>query len=221
MEHKVVKPRILLSASSKTNYYMDAVLAAGGEPVLEYCPSESADGYDGLILCGGNDIDPAYYGEGMNGSVNIDHARDKAEFALVDVFLKAGKPILGICRGFQLLNVAFGGSLCQHLPNAGVHTSGTSDDLVHLVRADRESIFFKLYGEEFSVNSWHHQAAKVIGKGLRLAMTADGVVEGFEHETLPVIGVQWHPERMCCSKARHDAVDGGKIFSYFVSLCQK
>ena len=217
----VNQPRILLSASSKTNYYIDAVLAAGGEPVLEYCPSASAEGYDGLILCGGNDIDPAYYGEGMDGAVNIDAARDKADFALFDVFMKAGKPILGICRGCQLLNVAFGGSLCQHLPNADQHTSGTSDDLVHLVRAERESVFFGLYGEQFSVNSWHHQAAKVLGKGLRLAMTADGVIEGFEHETLPVFGVQWHPERMCCSKTRPDTVDGQKVFVHFIELCKK
>lgn len=215
------KPRILLSVNTKKEYYVDAVNAAGGIAVAEYCPAVRAEGFDGLILCGGNDIDPAYYGEEMGGAVDIDHARDKAEFALFEAFMKAGKPIFGICRGEQLLNVAFGGSLYQHIANAELHTDGKSTDVSHLVRAEKGSICARLYGDEFAVNSAHHQAVKVLGKGLCLGMTADGVVEGFEHETLPVIGVQWHPERMCCSAARPDTVDGGKIFSYFIDLCRK
>lgn len=188
-----------------------------------YCPSVSTE-YDGLIVCGGVDVHPSRYGEEVNGSVNMDEARDAAELALVEAFLEAGKPIFGVCRGHQLLNVYFGGTLVQHLPNAVEHSTVLAGkDVVHNVISEKGSIAERLYGECFSVNSWHHQAILKPGAGLRITQRSakDAVIEGFAHESLPVLGVQWHPERMCCSRKRTDTVDGSTIFEYFIRMCEE
>lgn len=216
-----MKLRLLLAANQKRELYARAVEACGAIADVKYLPDDNVD-YDGLILCGGNDINPAYYNEEINGSINIDHERDQAEFALLKKFLKTGKPILGICRGFQLMNVAFGGTLIQNLENVQVHRKATPPELVHAVTAEKGSVFERLYGESFSVNSYHHQGLDQIGNGLRVTMRAnDGLAEAFEHETAPYLGVQWHPERMCLEQKRDDAVDGIKVFEYFLSLCEK
>ena len=130
-------------------------------------------------------------------------------------------PVFGICRGIQSINVLCGGSLHQHMPETPVHRSGTKEDLVHPVTATPESLLGKLYGEKFCVNSFHHQAVNVLGDGLRAtAFWENTYIEAFEHESLPIYGFQFHPERMCCSHARPDTVDGTKIFEYFIGLCK-
>lgn len=216
-----MKLRLLLAANQKKELYANAVEACGGIADVKYAPDDNVD-YDGLILCGGNDINPSYYNEEINGSVNIDDTRDKAEFTLLKKFLKTGKPILGICRGFQLMNAAFGGTLIQHLENVQAHRKDTPPELVHFANAEKDSIFESLYGERFSVNSYHHQGLGKIGNGLRVTMRSDdGLPEAFEHESAPYLGVQWHPERMCLDQARSDTVDGIKVFEYFLDLCAK
>lgn len=215
-----MKPRILMSLSqSAKNYYKDAVESCGAIADQWYLPEVSTD-YDGLILGGGADIDPKFYGEPVNGSVGIDLARDEREFALTSSFLDAGKPILGICRGHQVLNVFFGGSLHQHLEQTQLHR--WTDDVYasHEVTAVPGSIIAGIYGEQFRVNSAHHQGVKKLGTGLRITAMADDVVEVIEHEKLPVIGVQFHPERMSLSERREDTVDGIGIIQYFVNLCK-
>ena len=215
-----MKPKILLSASSKKEFYIDAINFCGGIADAKYCPAVS-DEYDGLVLCGGNDIHPLYYGEDINGAVDIDEQRDRAEFRLAKAFITMRKPILGICRGSQLLNIVFGGSLYQHLDNAGEHMQHQGHDTVHPVRAIDNSYLSMLYGTEFSVNSAHHQAIKVLGGSLKTTLMSDDVIEGFEHENLPIIGVQWHPERMCFSQSRTDTIDGAKLFQRFIQLCSE
>lgn len=214
------EPKILLSGNKKLEFYVDAVNGTGGIADAKYLP-RVADNYDGLILCGGNDINPKYYGEDINGSVDIDYERDKVELELLKAFVKAGKPVMGICRGFQLINVYFGGTLYQDIENAKQHSSYADFDLIHGVTAVKDSILHKLYGENFVVNSYHHQAIKKLGDNLKVTLTSADktVIEGFEHNSLPIFGVQWHPERMCFSKRRNDTVDGATIFEYFVDLC--
>lgn len=215
-----MEPRILLSVNTRKEFYIDAVNNCGGIAIPKYCPDVSID-YDGLILCGGNDINPTYYNEELNGSVDIDDSRDASEYALMKAFIDARKPIMGICRGCQFLNIVFGGTMYQDIPNAKEHSTFSDSDLVHSVTATHGSFIHSLYGEQFMVNSFHHQAIKKLGNNLEVVMTAsDGkIIEGIKHKTLPIFGVQWHPERMCFSPKRDDTVDGSALFEYFIKMC--
>lgn len=218
-------PRILLSASAGGwESYENAVRHAGGTVCGGYCPTVDA-ACDGLLLCGGGDMDPARFGQADAGSEGIDPARDAAELALAEAFLAAGKPILGICRGHQVLNVALGGDLLQDMgPERNLfHRQGPGDsrDKVHAVRSAEGSLLRRLYGPVFPVNSSHHQAVDRLGAGLRAtAWSESGVVEGLEHERLPVAGVQFHPERMAYVRRRPDTIDGSFLFTWFLRRCR-
>ena len=206
------KPKILLSTMNPD--YIQAVEGAGGIPVPQYL-TELDFSCDGLMLNGGNDIDPAYYGEEVDGAMDILADRDEWEFALIKGYIEAGKPVFGICRGFQLINIFFGGSLHQHIEN--------HRNVVHHVYAVEGSLLHKFHGAEFPVNSVHHQAVKLLGEGLDAIATSadDGFVEAFVHESLPIMGVQWHPERICYAKRNEDTVDGAAIIEHFVDMCRR
>ncbi|MEG1857429.1 MAG: gamma-glutamyl-gamma-aminobutyrate hydrolase family protein [Pseudoflavonifractor sp.] len=216
-----MNPRILIAGSKgdQRARYDSAVTAAGGIPFSFYCPA--ADGsYDGLLLCGGDDIDPHRYGQDNRGSHGTDPDRDGAELALIEVYLAAKKPILAICRGHQLMNVALGGTLIQDLPPEAriFHTSGedANYDRVHPVRSASGSVLGNLYGSLFAVNSHHHQVVDHLGQDLRVTLRSEsGIIEGMEHKTLPVLCVQFHPERM----TGDDTVSGSDIFSWFIGIC--
>lgn len=184
--------------------YVDSVVAAGGMPVL--LPPVGSWGaaevsrLDGLILAGGADIDPARYGEqalATTGQPRPD--RDSLEFALFDAARKAGIPVLGVCRGMQVMNIALGGNLRQHLPadlgNAGhLPVPGTFGRVD--VKVDPDSRLAGIIGQELTVSCHHHQGVDRLGAGLvPVAWAPDGSVEALE---LPgdefVLGVQWHPE---------------------------
>ena len=213
------KTRILLSGKINIQYYIDAVEACGAEAV-RYSPDSDVD-CDGLIICGGSDLNPMLYNEEINGSVGIDDERDAAEFALLRAYIDAGKAVMGICRGHQLINVFFGGTLHQDIQESQIHKSHDGIDSVHSVTAVSDSVLSGLYGEHFFVNSSHHQAIKDLGKGLRItALWNSEYVEAIEHTELPIIAVQWHPERMCFSKKREDTVDGEVLFRYFIDMCR-
>ena len=215
-----MKPRILLAAKINTQYYVDAVNNLGAIAEAKYLP-EIDTSYDGLLLCGGSDTHPKFYGQEIDGAVDIDIARDEAEYALCKAYIEAGKPVFGICRGYQLINIVFGGDMKQHIESAPRHTSGGETDLVHKVIAEEGSILHKLYGKEFSVNSHHHQALNNVAEGFKItAVSDDGVIEAIEHEKLPVFGVQWHPERMCFNAKREDTVDGSEIIKAFIDMCK-
>ena len=201
--------RILLSGKTNLQYYIDAVNGVGAEAVAQYLPDIDTS-YDGLILCGGDDIDPWRYHEQINGAVDIDRDRDEVEFALLRAYLDAGKPVMGICRGLQLINIFFGGSLHQDISDACFHTNKTEFYLTHTVSAKADSILGTIYGTSFTVNSSHHQAIKELGKGLcPTAFWQDKYIEAFEHTFFPVLGMQWHPERMCFGEKRADTASSG------------
>ena len=152
----------------------------------------------------------------------MDPERDRAELALLDAFCAAGKPVLAVCRGLQVVNVWLGGGLVQDLPPATAPFHGGGEgDRVHPIAAVEGSLLHRLYGPVFPVNRAHHQALGGLGRGLRVtARSEGGIAEGVEHEALPLIAVQFHPERMTGAKARPDTVDGGAIFRAFVDLVQ-
>lgn len=217
-----MKPRILLSTGGgNAKNYLAAIETAGGAGVARYLPAPDLS-YDGLVLVGGEDMDPALFGQENQGSRGIDRARDQTELALLDAFCGAGKPVLAICRGHQVVNVWLGGDLLQDLgPDLVPFHQKEDGDQIHFVRTAADTLLYRLYGPEFPVNSSHHQGLGRLGQGLRTsAWTEDGVVEAVEHETLPLISVQFHPERMTGNLARPDAVDGGKIFRAFLELCE-
>ena len=215
------KVRILLSGNTNLQYYVDAVTGVGAEAYAKYLP-EIDTSFDGLILCGGNDVDPSYYHEPMNGSVEIDSARDQVEFALLKAYLDAGKPVFGICRGMQLINIFFGGSLHQDIPESCLHRNQTDYYITHQVTAVPDSILSAAYGTSFCVNSAHHQAVKRLGDGLRpTAFWEDKYIEAYEHTSLPIFATQWHPERMCFGQKREDTVDGTALFEAFIAMCKK
>ena len=154
------------------------------------------------------------------GSRNIDALLDSVQFSLLQAFVSAGKPVLGICKGIQLINVAFGGTLIQDLSaeSLAIHAWAETDK-IHISKAAPGTFPAQLYGSAPRVNSAHHQAVGTVGDGLRIAQYGpDFVVEALYHERLPIIGVQWHPERMCFSYAREDMADGSHLLSYFLSL---
>lgn len=213
--------KILISGKINFKNYINAVENLGAKATAEYLPDIDTS-FDGLILAGGGDIDPMRFSEENNGSKNIDTARDEAEFALLKAYVDAGKPVLGICRGHQVINVFFGGSLYQDMPEAVFHKSNESGDNVHTVTAKKGSILEKYYDEEFAVNSSHHQAVKKVGKGLvATALWENKYIEASEHETLPIFSVQFHPERMAFANKREDTVDGSHIINHFIQMCKK
>lgn len=217
-------PRILISAAQDGALnYENAVLAAGGIPVCAYCPT-CGDGFDGLLLSGGDDMDPTLFGQEDCGSRGIDPARDAAELALVRGCLSAGKPILGICRGHQVLNVALGGSLRQdigpELCSFHSREPGALRDKTHPLRTAQGSLLRRLFGPLFTANSSHHQAVDRLGAGLRAtAWSESGLVEALEHDALPLLSVQFHPERMSYARRRPDAADGAGIFTWLIDRC--
>ena len=143
-------------------------------------------------------------------SRGLEPERDAAEFLLLERFTAAGKPVLGICRGLQTINVFFGGTLAQNVPG---HEAVDGGDKLHPVRMAPSSLS-RICGEEAVVNSAHHQAADRLGQGLAAVQwAADGVVEALEHETLPVWGVQWHPERLPGELGR-------RLFAAFLERCR-
>lgn len=187
--------------------YVDAVRMAGGVPiVLPPVEGEMPEGLDavaGLILPGGGDVDPAHYGGGHHdANYGISQERDRFELALTRAALaRAELPLLCVCRGMQLLNVALGGDLIAHIPDhfgdSVVHRTPQLKPVPHGVRLAPDSrLAMLLDGTELVVRSVHHQAVGRLGDGLRaVAWSDDGVIEAVESERHPfVIGVQWHPE---------------------------
>ncbi|MGV0716670.1 gamma-glutamyl-gamma-aminobutyrate hydrolase family protein [Mycolicibacterium sp. XJ662] len=190
--------------------YLEGVTRAGGiaallppQPVDDDIADRLLDGLDGLIITGGRDVMPASYGQQPHLTTDADSAdnriRDTLEFALVRGALRRGMPLLGICRGAQVLNVALGGTLHQHLPDVVGHTHHQQGNAVFSTSAIRTvpgTRLAALIGESSDAQCYHHQAIDRLGDGLVIsAQDADGVIEAVE---IPgenfALAVQWHPE---------------------------
>ncbi len=209
------KTAAIVGVAGNVDNYIAALKAVGIEPVVTLDPAEAAR-CGGLLLPGGGDVDPARFGEENHGSRDIDTALDAVQLAALDGFVKAGKAVLGICRGHQVVNVYFGGGLVQDLPTAEDHMAHGHVDSVHTVEIAAGSVLGRLYGRSATVNSSHHQGLGAMGRGLSVtALAPDGVVEAAEHESLPILTVQFHPERMAFAHAREDTADGAGIFRWF------
>ena len=207
---RIQKPGSTPAYSSREEL-VRAILAAGGRPYL--LPTalplnsipEVLNEFDGLFISGGGDIHPDYFGGEMHPSVDgIDRERDEFELALCREAVAMDKPVLGICRGQQVLNVAMGGNLVvnipSELPQAGQHRwwpNYLRSRLSHAVKIESGSQLVRIMGgTQFMVNSLHHQSVKDLGDGLKVVATApDGVIEALEMPGKPfVVSVQWHPE---------------------------
>ena len=212
--------RIQLSgAAGGTDNYCQALSQLGACSLAGYAPEPDLS-CDGLVLCGGGDLESTLFGQENRGSNPPDRVRDRAELVLFDAFFRAGKPILGICRGMQVINVALGGDIIQDLPPQvrPFHVPAGEEDQVHPIRAAEGSFLSALYGPVFPVNSWHHQAVGRLGRGLRaIAWAEGGFAEAITYTGRPILGVQFHPERLALCR-RPDRVDGAPLLSYFLSL---
>ncbi len=212
--------------------YVDAVLRAGAAPLpLPFGREAKAmdsllDACSGLILTGGGDIHPRYYGEGSGKDLgNVSEDRDRFEFCLFEKALGRGIPVFGICRGLQLINVAWGGTLYQDLEDQPAferqhRQEADRRETAHKVYMEEGSLLYQVLGAEAQVNSLHHQAIKDLAPRLKAtAWSADGLIEGVESlaaEETVVFAVQWHPEELS-----EKAAGMAALFSLFVSLCEK
>jgi putative glutamine amidotransferase len=186
--------------------YIDAVAQSGGLPlvlpILDHAYADAVlDTLDGLVLSGGGDIDPARYGQTAVPEVyGVDERRDEWELALVRAALRRGTPVLGICRGAQVLNVSCGGTLIQDLSDTSdcAHREqDLFDCTVHRAEIDGGSKLAEvIQRSSIGVNTLHHQAVDQVGRGLcAVAWAEDGTIEAIEcDDSRPVLGVQWHPE---------------------------
>ena len=235
------KPRILIPTPIQFNTarsfstgqgYINSLVTAGGIPLMAPVTiDENAlrglyEFADGVLLSGGGDVDPAVYGETTHektGYVDLD--RDRVEFLLTRWAVADDKPIFGICRGIQAMNVAMGGSLVQDIPSEwestlkhnGRYENATRDEVLHHVAVETGSRIEKMVqNHDVGVNSFHHQAVKRVAEGFTITSRApDGIIEGMEMpDKRFVVGVQWHPEEM--SAVRADMLN---LFVEFVDAC--
>jgi putative glutamine amidotransferase len=194
-----------------TAAYVTALESAGLIPLI-VPPLSSAsaaaaimNSVSGLVLTGGEDVDPARYGEKRHEKVrSVNVARDATEVALIEEAKARGKPVLAICRGIQILNVALGGTLVQDIPSQCETKIAHDEDSPrgtrsHEVAVEPGSLIARAVGtEHLTVNSFHHQSVKRVADGMRVtARSPDGVIEGLEStDDWWVMAVQWHPEEM-------------------------
>lgn len=211
--------------------YMKAIEAEGGIPVMLPLSTDvklirsMAARMDGLLVTGGQDVSPTVYNEPMEefcGELCPD--RDTLEAFLIPMFLEADKPVLGICRGMQMLNALLGGSLYQDLPaqlqgEVPHRQKKPYSEPSHAVTLEKESPLYKLLGKEsISVNSCHHQGINGLALPLeKMAESVDGLIEAvYMPEQTFVWGVQWHPEM-----SYEEDEDSRKILGTFVNACKK
>lgn len=183
---------------------------------------ESLDGidpfdYDGLIIPGGKHVHPSFYGAEVECTKHkFNPELDELELNLVDMFVEAGKPIMGVCRGCQLVNVALGGTLKQDI---GMEHY---DDAVRDTTIMEGTDFSSIFGDSVDTVHFHHQAVDALAEGLTVTMVdaEDGTIEGYIHDTLPIYAVQFHPDRMYVKEDPEIKKTGRIFMDYYFDICQ-
>ncbi|AWZ48505.1 gamma-glutamyl-gamma-aminobutyrate hydrolase [Clostridiaceae bacterium 14S0207] len=212
------------------NDYVQSVINAGGIPFIipfsqdKEVAEMTVEHIDGLILSGGHDVYPVNYNEEPEQKLGVVFPeRDEFDFALLDAAEKRNIPVLGICRGFQIINVAHGGTLYQDLSYRDEkcikHSQGHTPSLAtHSVKVEKDSSFGKIFGTDIRINSFHHQVVKEVGSSLKaVAFAKDGVVEAIESsEGKLIFGTQWHPEMMAAKEEKML-----NLFKYIIDLAKK
>jgi len=211
--------------TAEDNYeeYLTAVEKLGAKGFLSVDPQKLAEA-DGLILPGsGQDMNPKLWGEKDICSNDINDRLDEAQWELLELARQQGKPVLGICRGMQFINVFYGGTLIQDLPCAAAHKHEKGEpERFHPVLYLPGNPLYDLFGEVSEVNTRHHQGAGLIGAGLETAALwndgEDSVAEAVWHDADRMLGVQWHPERMYLYGDENQQKDGEKLLRWWLSL---
>lgn len=208
-----------------------ALTDAGADPIIIPMGNiESAKKYaqiiDGLLLAGGQDVSPLFYGEEPTPKLGQTlETRDIFEIEITKEILKLQKPIFGICRGMQVINVALGGTLYQDIDYIDEkiikHWQETHPKFIsHSVKLEKDSILHDILGESTTINSLHHQAIKELGRNLKpTAYSSDGLIEALESSISAqyLLAVQWHPEILL----QNDHDESKKLFKHFVDYCKK
>lgn len=209
--------------------YINAVVSAGGTPVmLPICQNaeiikQQVESVDALLIIGGIDVNPLFYQQDCHFEQGeSSYCRDKYEIELIQYAATLKKPILGICRGIQVINVAFGGTLYQDVKLAGnkimQHTQKEKRSYpIHSIQIQEKSFLEGSLGKTFYVNSFHHQSIDKLAERFCVVATShDGIIEAIEHIDLPIWAVQFHPEAMCKTYIQMQ-----NIFNDFINRCQK
>lgn len=211
-----------VTPDEKYENYINTLAKLGAEGFLSL-KEEDLEKADGLILPGSfQDMNPKLWGaEDLLCSNDINDELDQIQWQLLEKAAQDKKPVLGICRGMQFINVFFGGTLIQDLPDAAAHKPGEPERYHDLVIPDGTRLH-QLFGTKTETNTRHHQGVGVIGDNLNVSamwMEEDGMVmEAVEHKYLPIIGVQWHPERMMLFGNEQQKEDGKKLLTYWLAL---
>lgn len=209
--------------------FIDSVIDAGGVPVLipiinkEEDMLKIMDTLDGIILSGGFDVNPIYYGEEPTKHVGFTYTpRDLCELFIVKAAIEKDMPILGISRGQQIMTVAFGGKLYQDISDnedsyVNHFQRASINDIGHYINIKQGTRLHDIFDtEKLLVNSFHHQAIRTVPQNFIVAATAsDGIIEAIEHKNKPIMAVQWHPEIMV---RKHPVML--KIFEEFIKSCK-
>jgi len=232
LAHPAVNEHAYLLNHTIGGDYILSLIEAGGLPVIIPITNDKellkqyADLCDGLLVPGGIDVNPICYGENPDpliGDTNMSF--DRFELDMIKMIMEQGKPVLGICRGIQIINVALGGTLYQDMAlqpgNAFRHVQKEQGrpGISHKVEIEKDSLLHQVFGDELYVNSFHHQAIKDLGEGLKItAKAADGTVEAVEGTEYPYLtAVQWHPENFILLPEKPML----PLFVSFIEACRK